>query len=246
MYDLRILFLVFIIYSIVGWIIEVINFLLLERKFINRGFLIGPYCPIYGVGSVFITLLISPTNDFVSTLLKAMVICSILEYTTSYLMEKIFKTRWWDYSKNKFNINGRICLETMVLFGIGGVIVVEYASPFILNLLNSLNSLALNIIVAAIAVIFITDVIVSYNIINNFKKVPKTIRKDSTEEITKLVKQVLKNKNYFSKRLVNSFPNFKTIVKKYDKKLEKRKLKLKEKIEKNKKKLKDLENKENN
>lgn len=243
MYDLRIIFLVFIIYAVIGWFIEVINFLLLERKFINRGFLIGPYCPIYGVGSVFITLLISPTNDIISTFLKAMVICSILEYLTSYLMEKLFKTRWWDYSKNKFNINGRICLETMVLFGLGGVILVKYMSPFILELLTNLNPLILNIIVIILAIIFITDVIVSYNIINNFKKVPKMVKKDSTEEITRLVKQTLKNKNYFSKRLVNSFPNFKTIVKKYDKKLEKRKLKLERKIEKDKKKLNDLENK---
>lgn len=239
MRNLCVLFLLFIVYSIIGWICEVITQLIYQRRFVNRGFLIGPYCPIYGVGSIIMTFLISSDNDYISVFLKSMAVCSILEYITSYLMEKMFKTRWWDYTKNKFNINGRVCLETMILFGLGGVIVVKIASPFILSKINLLHTLLLYIISLILFIIFVTDIVCSYNIINSFKKIPRNIRKDSTEDITKMVRQTLKEKSYFYKRLVYSFPNFESTIKKYDKRIEKQKLK----VEKEKKKLKLLKNK---
>ena len=241
MYDIKVLFLLFLTYSVIGWICEVITQIAYKHRFINRGFLIGPYCPVYGVGSVLITFFVSSQNDIISVFLKSMTICSILEYLTSFIMEKLFKTRWWDYTNNKFNINGRICLQTMILFGIGGVLIVKFVSPFILNTLSLLNPLLLTIISALLFVLFISDIIISYKIINSFKKIPTELRKDSTEEVTKMVRQTLKEKSYFYKRLVYSFPNFETIVKKYDKKIEKQK----KKIEKEKNKLKKLKNKKN-
>ena len=93
MQDLRILFMIFMTYSFIGWIIEIISVGILQKKIINRGFLIGPYCPIYGVGAVIMTLLIDVnTNDLFGIFVKSMVICAVLEYITSYLMEKLFKT----------------------------------------------------------------------------------------------------------------------------------------------------------
>ena len=80
-------------------------------------------------------------------------------------MEKIFKTRWWDYSDKKFNINGRICLETLVLFGIGGLLVSYIGHPFIMKLITLIPSNILNVIAIILAVIFILDLIVSYKII---------------------------------------------------------------------------------
>lgn len=237
--DIRILFLLFIMYSMIGWAIEVMNSFMLEKKWINRGFLIGPYCPIYGVGSILMTLLIKPSNDFVATFLKAMAICSILEYLTSYIMEKLFKIRWWDYSNNRFNINGRICLQTMTLFGIGGVIVVEIASPAFIFDLNLLSNNFITIISILLTLLFITDIIVSYNIISSIKQVSLNVKKDSTEEITLMVRDALKEKNYLYKRLINSFPDFQSLTKKYDKKIAKQ---LK-KVKKEKEKLKNLRNK---
>ncbi len=244
MYKLQIIFLSFFIYSIIGWICEMICCNTKSNHFVNRGFLIGPYCPIYGVGAVIMTLLIKPSNDVAATFLKAMAICSILEYITSVIMEKLFQTRWWDYSTKNFNLNGRICLQTMILFGIGGVVIIEWANPIIFGLIYNLNQIALTIIATITFVIFMTDLIVSYNIINGFKKVQRDIRKDSTEEVTKLVRKTLKEKNYFSKRLVYSFPDFKSMVKKYDKKVIKEKKKLEKKIEKEKQKLKKLKKKQ--
>ena len=112
-------FLYFIIYSFLGWTMEVICKLVELKKFVNRGFLIGPICPIYGYGVLAIVLIIgSFKGDLLAVFLKSILVCSILEYLTSYLMEKIFKARWWDYSNKKFNLNGRICLETKIPKGI--------------------------------------------------------------------------------------------------------------------------------
>ena len=131
---IKIYFLLFLIYSFVGWCMEVGLKLVERKKFVNRGFLLGPYCPIYGYGAILITLLL---NDFKSKpvilFLMAILICGILEYLTSFFMEKIFHLRWWDYSKKKFNINGRICLDTIVPFGILGTVIMYVTNPFFLD-----------------------------------------------------------------------------------------------------------------
>ena len=130
-------FLLYFIYSTIGWILEVGLAFYEHKKFINRGFLIGPYCPIYGVGCLLLTILLSKyINEPGVIFALSIFICATLEYLTSYLMEKIFKLRWWDYSNMKFNINGRICLETLIPFGIIGVLVVKYISPFLINTIN--------------------------------------------------------------------------------------------------------------
>ena len=130
--ELREYFLLFVIYSVIGWIMEVIYTLVIDKKFTNRGFLVGPYCPIYGVGAVLIIILLSGYKERpIGLFVLAIVICSILEYFTSYIMEKLFKARWWDYSNRKFNINGRICLETMVPFGVIACLIVYIVNPFL-------------------------------------------------------------------------------------------------------------------
>ena len=103
----------FVIYSFLGWFYE--SFIcskIFQKKFINRGFLLGPYCPIYGTGAVLCNIVFSTPQDsnvFVIFISCAVGAC-IIEYITSYIMEKLFNTRWWDYSKLPFNLNGRICL----------------------------------------------------------------------------------------------------------------------------------------
>lgn len=212
--SLSLLVVLFITYSIIGWVIEEIDILILQKKVVNRGFLIGPYCPIYGFGSLFIILFLNKyLDDPIVLFFMTMISCGILEYLTSFIMEKIFKTRWWDYSDEKFNINGRICLETLVLFGIGGLVISYLAQPFIMSILTLIPANILNIIAIILSIIFIIDNIVSFKIILNFKLVATNIRKDYTEEITAKVREVLKKKSIFSNRLVKAFPNFKTILK---------------------------------
>ena len=102
-------FLLFIIYSFMGWLMEIIDNIIVKHKIVNRGFLLGPYCPIYGFGCLSLIFFLSNyKSDPIILFFMAIVICSILEYSTSYIMEKLFKLRWWYYIDKKFNINGRI------------------------------------------------------------------------------------------------------------------------------------------
>lgn len=211
-------FMLFFIYAVLGWIIETTLVSVEKRKFVNRGFLIGPYCPIYGFGGLAITILLKNyTKDPIVLFLMAVIICGILEYFTSYIMEKIFKARWWDYSAKKYNINGRICLETVVPFGILGCLVMYVLNPITFKYLNMLSNSMLNIISAICFTIFITDNIVSYNVISSFTKTVKTINvgkiKDNTEEITKKVREVLIGKSFFNKRLMEAYPNLQAKIK---------------------------------
>ena len=211
-------FMLFFIYAILGWIIETTLVSIEKRKYVNRGFLIGPYCPIYGFGGLAITILLKNyTKDPIVLFLMAVIICGILEYFTSYIMEKIFKARWWDYSAKKYNINGRICLETVVPFGILGCLVMYVLNPITFKYLNMLSNSMLNIISAICFTIFITDNIVSYNVISSFTKTVKTINvgkiKDNTEEITKKVREVLIGKSFFNKRLMEAYPNLQAKIK---------------------------------
>lgn len=208
MEELRNMFILFMIYSLIGWIIEIIDIYILSKKVINRGFLIGPYCPIYGIGAILMTWLLKGTTDFFGILVKSMVICAILEYLTSYLMEKIFKIRWWDYTQNKFNINGRICLETMVLFGLGGCLMVKFSNPFLYEIISNCNPIVLNSISIILAVILLMDIIVSLKIINKIKYNEVGSHRDSTEEIKEKVKNALFN-SYLVNRLTKAFPNIK-------------------------------------
>lgn len=207
-------FLLFIIYSIIGWGLEILFAVFTEKRFINRGFLMGPYCPIYGCGCLLLTILLSKyINEPFALFALSMIICSILEYFTSWIMEVIFKMRWWDYSDEKYNINGRICLETMVPFGIIGVLVVRYLNPFLYDILNRLNASTLHLITVILACIFIIDLIISSNIIFNFKSAVKDSKKDSTEDIKKYIKKKIHNNKILYNRLINAFPNFEKIVK---------------------------------
>ncbi|MEG2322031.1 MAG: putative ABC transporter permease [Bacilli bacterium] len=209
-------FLLFIVYAFFGWFLEVLNALIRQKKFINRGFLIGPYCPIYGVGGVLITLVLTRYHhDPIALFIMALVMCAVLEYLTSYLMEKIFKARWWDYSSKKFNINGRICLETMIVFGLGGCFTIYVANPLVIPIITSFNPIITNIVAITLLILFLFDLIVSFKIIANFKKAAFNFpKKDSTEEITKFVKEILAKKNIYTRRLMNAFPKVEAYIKK--------------------------------
>lgn len=201
-------FMLFIIYSFIGWSIEVVGKLIEKHKFINRGFLVGPICPIYGWGCIAIILLLSKYKSSPIVLfLMAIIICSILEYFTSYFMEKLFHVRWWDYTRRKYNINGRICAETMIPFGLLGCLVVYIVNPIFAGLLNKIPVNIVNILAIIIFTLYIIDNVVSLSVMFGFKGTLKTVEKDGTEEITKKVREVLLKRNFLYKRLVNAFPN---------------------------------------
>lgn len=202
-------FIYFMIYSFLGWIKEVIEKLFELRRFINRGFLIGPICPIYGYGVLGIILLVSNnTNDLLAVFLKCILICSVLEYFTSYIMEKLFKSRWWDYSRWKFNINGRICLETMIPFGIFGTIIIYFVHPFIVNLVDKLSDVNILVISIILLIIHIIDISVSFKVMSKIKKEIKKQSIDNTEVIRKKVLLWLGSNSILYRRFKESYPKF--------------------------------------
>ena len=202
-------FFIFIIYTFLGWVLEVAFIFIKTKRFVNRGFLIGPACPIYGFGALIMMFYLTQYKDEPFTVfIMGAFICSTLEYITSYIMEKIFKARWWDYSDKKFNVNGRICLTYAFLFGLCGVIMICFTNPIIIYLLNLIPENIMVIISSSFLIIFITDVLVSFNIISKFKTTALNIAKDSTEEINKKVIETIKNK-VLQKRIVKAFPSLK-------------------------------------
>lgn len=226
-------FLYFIIIAVCGWFIEITLQLIQKHKFADRGFLIGPYCPIYGVGGLLITVFLNGLKEQPAALFCfAIVLCAILEYLTSYLMEKFFHARWWDYSKNKFNINGRICLETIIPFGILGLLLIYIINPFIFNNLAKVQNDILNIIAIVVAVIFVIDNVVSFKIISNFSVVMEKFDnenpKDNTQEISQKIKEFLKNKSLLSRRLVDAFPELTAIIKERSEKIKQKTEEIKE------------------
>lgn len=216
MKEFCILILLFYCYSFIGWLIEIVVTLLKMHKFVNRGFLIGPMCPIYGFGGVLITILLNNySKDPLVLFIMAIVLCAILEYVTSYIMEKVFKNRWWDYSDQKFNINGRICLECAIPFGIAGIIMFYGINPLLIKLFSYFNTVALEIIAFSLLFITLVDIIISFNVIISLKNISNSIRCDSTELITKKVKEILNTKTFLHKRLLASFPDMKVFNKIY-------------------------------
>lgn len=226
LHTIEIYFLLFISYAFLGWCMEVTCKFIQYRKFINRGFLIGPYCPIYGWGALAITILLKRyMEDPLVLFVMSTLICSIIEYLTSYFMEKKYHARWWDYSNKKFNINGRICLETLIPFGILGVAIMYGTNPILFKLYNQIPQLVINILTVILFIGFIVDNIISSNIISSINVEGNKLIKDNTEEITEKIKQVLRQKSWLHRRLINAYPGLKDIkvkIKKVEQKIDER------------------------
>lgn len=209
-YQLSLLFISFIIYSFLGYLVEVTCASINDKKFtISRGFLIGPIIPIFGLGAILIIQFLTKySDDLITLFVLSTVICSILEYITSYIMEKIFKMRWWDYSDKKFNLNGRIAFDFAIYFGIGGVLMLKFVHPFISNILLNMNENTIITIGIILFILFLIDLIISTNIIFKFKdNVTKLVKKDSTMKIKSEVRRVLKERSLLTIRLIKAFPN---------------------------------------
>lgn len=125
----------FIIYSVLGWVMESIVRTIAERKIINTGFLTGPLCPIYGFGACIMILFLSHLKSRIVLLFViSVVVLSAWEYVVGVLLEKLFHTKYWDYSDHKFNIQGRVCLTNSICWGvIRNIICTLYSSIYTIN-----------------------------------------------------------------------------------------------------------------
>ncbi len=237
LYDFCILFLLFFSFSVAGYITEITYCSILNKKIVfNRGFLIGPYLPIYGASSILISAMLSKyKSDLLAVFTLGAVIATVVEYLTSYVMEKLFKTRWWDYSKESFNVNGRVCLKNSILFGFGSVLIVLIVDRY-LSFIYSIDKTLFIIISLLFLVIFLTDLVISNLVVFKIRKNSILARFDMTEEVKDKVKIELSRNIFLTKRLLSSFPdifeNVRDTIKKLDDKRKTINKKNKEKIKK--------------
>lgn len=200
-------FLIFIIYSFAGWCMEVLISLVLRKKLINRGFLVGPICPIYGVGALLLSAVLDANEPPLVIFCVAFVGSAVLEYLASFVMERLFRVRWWDYTERPFNLNGRICLESILSFGIIGVLMLKLITPALIGLFQSLPP---TILILSASIVFVTvlcDIALSLWLILNVRITVGTVERDATDEISHRVQEILMDKGKLNRRLVKAFPN---------------------------------------
>lgn len=136
-FNLLQIFLMFFIYSFLGWCVEVVFATLKTGKFVNRGFLNGCVCPIYGFGFVIVLLILQYVlNNIIILFFASMLLTSALEFLTGFVLEKMFNKKWWDYSKEPFNIKGYVCIRFSILWGLACVFVLKLIHPVILTAIN--------------------------------------------------------------------------------------------------------------
>ena len=201
-------FLLFFIASFLGWCMEVTCKLFQFHRFINRGFMIGPYCPIYGFGAAGVTMLLSRfTEDPFAVFGLAILICGTLEYVVSVMMEKLFHARWWDYSTKRFNLNGRICANTLIPFGLLGLIMVYWGKPTLFGLFALLSESALEIICISLLALMMIDCAVSTWALIRIRMGAENVEGDSTETITAAVRTLLQRESILVRRTLHAFPD---------------------------------------
>ena len=156
----------FFTYACIGWILETIYAFLVHGKFVNRGFLFGPYCPIYGFGALILIMLLKnvkgkPIQEF----FVAAIAFTIFEYMASYILEVIFGLRWWDYTDDFLNLQGRVSIAYSILWGLLGILLIEIIHPFIQKLIvkakKHVNKKMDNIVIILLICTILTDLVVS-------------------------------------------------------------------------------------
>lgn len=194
-YDFAITFMVFITYAFLGKIGETVYYSYLNKRYTSRGFLIGPYLPIWGLGAIILGPILNLfKSNLIIVIILSVFLGGLIEYIASYILEKIYDARWWDYSDMKLNLNGRICLTSCTTFGILGLIYVYIFNGPYIGLLKSINhGMTINIAII-IFLAFIIDVVVSKTIARELNRKGKLKDIDCTEEVKQELRKILFNK----------------------------------------------------
>ena len=181
------------------------------HRFINRGFLTGPWLPIYGMGAVLVTVAVHLAGGFESsvgtTFVISLIVCGFVEYMASYILEKRYHARWWDYSQKPMNLNGRVWIGNLILFGLGGVAYIEFAYPPLYGLFSGMSMLSREITASVLSVAFTADFIGSRFIMKLVKTGVENSEADNTEAIKAEIKLLFSNRSYFYRRFADAYPD---------------------------------------
>ncbi len=162
---------IFIIYAFIGWCTEVGYAALNTGKFVNRGFLNGSYCPIYGCGVVIVIAVLTPLKDHLVVLfIGSFLLTSTLEFITGFLLEYIFHDKWWDYSNFPFNIKGYVCLKFSIYWGLACTFVMDIVHPVIYKFITIIPHILGIVLISLFMGVFITDIVITVSTILKFNK----------------------------------------------------------------------------
>ena len=204
-------FLYLTLYSMIGWIYETTLCSITQKHFVNRGFLNGPYCPIYGFGAVIVIIILCKVNNiFILFILSTFFTC-LLEYLTSWVMEKLFHARWWDYSDKTFNLNGRICLEGAIVFGTLSTLLIKYLHPIIIELIDKFPLWLLHSLSLSLFIILVTDTIITIRGLKIFNKTLNNITEQMKNNeiylsVSGFLAEHIKKTKWQEKRILLAFP----------------------------------------
>lgn len=182
----------FTIYAFLGWCAEVAYAYYKQKKFVNRGFLHGPVCPIYGFGVLLVVSQLKGVSNILVLFLLSAVITSVLEYFTGFVLEYAFKCKWWDYTGKFLSIKGRICLEFSIIWGVICVFIVECVQPVVSFIVKGMVHLPQNVTGTIATILFLllwTDFVVTVSSMYDFKHLTKALK-----EITLKYENIIKNK----------------------------------------------------
>lgn len=208
-------FMIFIICSFIGYFMEVFWVFLGSKKIVNRGFLCGPVIPIYGFGALLILFcLLRYYSDPIVVFVFGVLITSVLEYFISFLLEKIFHNRWWDYSTVKYNINGRICLRNSFAFGILSIVIIYFVTPLFGIVFSLFNFKFWSVLSLILFIILLLDTVYSIVIAYNLRNRIIIVEELKNEKIAlipvlfeKRLKESIEGFKAFPNRLLKAFPD---------------------------------------
>ena len=204
------LILLFFTYAFLGWCIEVTLKYFEFHRFINRGFLTGPWLPIYGSGAALITIAVkglSPLESSIgTTFVISFVLCGIIEYMTSFVLEKRFHARWWDYSQKPMNLHGRVWIGNLILFGLGGVLIVKLFNPLLFHLSEHMSIRLREALAIVLSCIFAADYVMSHFVLKLVKTGVESSEADNTEAINREIDLLLRDRSFFHRRFAEAYP----------------------------------------
>lgn len=201
------LLLYFIVYSFFGWVIESVFKTILEKKWVNSGFLYGPFCPIYGFGAGIMMIVLKPfEKNIIILFFAAFFILSIWEYIAGWLLEKKFNTKYWDYTDNFLNINGRVCLLNSIFWGILGVVFTKIIHPFTSIFIEGLNIETIIFAVSVLSIAMILDAIITTINIKSFDSSLQSIKElgEAIKEKVNELKEINKNPQNHSEEKIKA------------------------------------------
>lgn len=200
----------FIIYSFMGWIYETTFCTVTEGKWENRGFLYGPVCPIYGVGALAITAVMSLTheNEIELSMLQIFIVSvigsAILEYTTSWVLEKLFHAVWWDYSNLPLNVHGRISLFTSLGFGLAGLLIVYKIEPFTIGVVDQIPAIMMELLALCFTFIFASDLTLTVTVLHHFDKTVAHMEEKFNQHMEAVVDTAVQQSNKIKESMLNN------------------------------------------